>query len=92
MGSKISSMSIQTVSSSPHLLGLVRQGVGVTVLPQLVVANLLDEFAFLPLADMSARRTVHLMSRPNNLLMPAAREFLKLITKMKRDGSLLPKQ
>jgi len=80
------------VPNTASLLGLVRQGVGVTVLPQLVVANLLDEFAFLPLADMSARRTVHLMSRPNNLLMPAAREFLKLITEMKRDGSLLPKQ
>ncbi len=78
------------VPNTASLLGLVRQGVGITVLPQLVVANLLDEFAFLPLADVTARRTVHLMSRRNNLLMPAAREFLKLITDMQRDGSLLP--
>ncbi len=62
----------------------------ITVLPRLVVANLADEFAFLPLADATARRTVHLMSRPNNLLMPAARESLNLVTEMKRDGSLAP--
>ncbi len=78
------------VPNMASLLGLVRQGVGITVLPQLTVANLQEEFAFLPLADVTARRTVHLMSRPKNLLMPAAREFLKLITDMKRDGSLLP--
>ncbi len=77
------------VPNTASLLGLVREGVGVTVLPRLTVANVLDEFAFLPLADVTARRTVHMMSRPNNLLMPAAREFLKLITEMKRDGSLL---
>lgn len=78
------------VPNTASLLGLVRQGVGVTVLPELAVANLQDEFAFLPLADVTARRTVHMMSRSKNLLMPAAREFLKLITKMKRDGSLVP--
>ena len=78
------------VHNTASLLGLVRQGVGITVLPRLAVANLLDEFAFLPLTDVTARRTVHLMSRPRNLLLPAAREFLKLITEMKRDGSLVP--
>lgn len=76
------------VPNTASLLGLVRQGVGITVLPQLTVANMLDEFAFLPLSDVTARRTVHLMSGPDNLLMPAAREFVKLITAMKRDGSL----
>ncbi|WP_120502840.1 LysR family transcriptional regulator [Sulfitobacter mediterraneus] len=77
------------VPNTASLLGLVRQGVGITVLPRLAVANVLDEFAFLPLADVATRRTVHLMSQPNTLLMPAAREFLKLITEMKRDGSLI---
>ena len=78
------------VRNTASLLGLVRHGVGITVLPRLAVSGLLDEFAFLPLADVTARRTVHLMSRPSNLLMPAAREFLKLIAEMRRDGSLLP--
>lgn len=78
------------VPNTASLLGLVRQGIGITVLPQLAVINRLDEFAFLPLADVTTRRTVHMMSRPNNLLMPAAREFFKLVTEMKRDGSLVP--
>lgn len=77
------------VPNTASLLGLVRQGVGITVLPRLTVSGLLDDFAFLPLADVTARRTVHIMSRPVNLLMPAAREFLKLMTEMKRDGTLV---
>ena len=77
------------VPNTASLLGLVRQGVGITVLPRLAVANFLHEFAFLPLVDVPTRRTVHLMSRPNNLLMPATRQFLKLISEMKRDGSLI---
>ena len=76
------------VPSATSLLGLVRQGVGITVLPRLVTAGLDDEFAFLPLADVSARRTVHMMSKPTQHLLPAAREFLKLVTAMKRDGRL----
>ena len=77
------------VPNTTSLLGLVRQGVGITVLPQLSIAHSLDEFAFLPIVDLSAQRTVHLISRPNNFLMPTAREFVKLITEMKRNGSLL---
>lgn len=76
------------VLNTASLLGLVRQGVGITVLPRLAVAGQLDDFAFLPLTDVTARRTVHIMSRPTNLLMPAAREFLNLIASMKRDGTL----
>ncbi len=77
------------VPNTASLLGLVRQEVGITVLPRLAVAGLLDEFAFLPLVDVTARRVVHLMSRPENLLMPAARAFLKLLAEMKRDGWLV---
>lgn len=77
------------VPNTASLLGLVRQGLGITVLPRLAVAGSLDALAFLPLVDLGARRTVQLMSRPNALLMPAARAFLKLITDMKRDGSLV---
>jgi DNA-binding transcriptional LysR family regulator len=78
------------VPSTASLLGLVREGVGITVLPRLAVAGLLDDFAFLPLVDITARRTVHIMSRPMHVLMPAAREFLKMMTEMKRDGTLVP--
>lgn len=76
------------VPNTASLMGLVREGVGITVLPRLAVTGLQSDIAFLPLADGTARRTVHMVSQPMKLLMPAAREFLKLITLMMREGSL----
>ncbi len=77
------------VHNTASLLALVREGVGITVLPRLTVTGLQDDVVFLPLADVTARRTVHMMSQPMNVLMPAAREFLKLIVQMMREGALL---
>ena len=77
------------VLNTASLLALVREGAGITILPRLAVPTLQDDIAFLPFADVTARRSVHVVSRPPNLLMPAAREFLKLITAMMRGGSLL---
>lgn len=76
------------VPNTASLMGLVREGVGITVLPRLAVTGPLEDIAFLPLKDITARRTVHMVSQPINLLMPAAREFLKLIALMVREGSL----
>ena len=76
------------VHNTTSLLGLVREGVGITVLPQLAVTELQDDIVFLPLADITARRTVHIVSQPMNLLMPAAREFFQLIVAMSADGAL----
>lgn len=76
------------VPSTASLLALVRSGVGITVLPKLAIAGQADDIAFLPLRDVTARRTVHMMSRPLPKLMPAARVFAKLLIAMKRDGTL----
>jgi DNA-binding transcriptional LysR family regulator len=76
------------VRNTASLLALVREGVGITVLPRLTVTGLQDDVVFLPLADVTARRTVHMMSQPMNVMMPAAREFLKLITAMLQKGAL----
>ena len=77
-----------TVPSTASLLGLVRQGVGSTVLPRLAVTGVSDDIVFLPLADVTARRRVHIMSRPAHMLMPAARAFLTLIDDMSGAGTL----
>lgn len=74
------------VHNTTSLLGLVREGVGITVLPQLAVTELHSDLTFLPLVDVTARRTVHLVSQPQNMLMPAARNFLELVTEMTREG------
>lgn len=76
------------VPNTASLMGLVREGVGITVLPHLAVTGPQENIAFLPLRNATARRTVHLVSQPQNMLMPAAREFLKLITFMMREGVL----
>jgi DNA-binding transcriptional LysR family regulator len=76
------------VPNTASLLGLVREGVGITVLPRLAVKGIDDDIAFLPLADVTARRSVQMVSQPLAMLMPAAREFIKLIDAMIREGIL----
>lgn len=67
------------VHNTASLLGLVREGVGITVLPQMVVSDLHDDLAFLPLTDTTARRTVHMLAQPDKLLLPVARDLVHLI-------------
>jgi DNA-binding transcriptional LysR family regulator len=78
------------VPSITSLLGLVRAGVGISVLPRLAVSQEQDDIAFLPLRDVTARRTVHIASQPHAKLMPAAREFLALIADMQKHGTVFP--
>lgn len=74
--------------STASLLGLVRAGVGISVLPRLAVSESESDIAFLPLKDADARRTVHMMSQPRPRLMPAARAFLAMIGEMQASGAL----
>jgi len=77
------------VPNTTSLLSLVKEGVGITVLPQMALADLQGGLTFLPLADVSARRVVHMMMPRSHLLMPAAKAFLSKINAMKREGLLL---
>jgi DNA-binding transcriptional LysR family regulator len=77
------------VRNTTSLLSLVREGVGITVLPRMAVTELQDDLAFLPLADLTARRTVHMIAPRAHVLMPAARAFLTRVAAMKRDGTLI---
>ncbi|MEM9581107.1 MAG: LysR substrate-binding domain-containing protein, partial [Pseudomonadota bacterium] len=76
------------VPSVVSLLGLVREGVGISVLPRLAALHAPDEIAFLPLRDAAARRHVHIVSQPHARQMPAARAFAELMTGLVRDGAL----
>lgn len=67
------------VPNTASLLALIRQGEAVTVLPQLAMPETQSDVVFLPLTDAKARRKVHLLSRPTNMLMPVARAFVKLV-------------
>lgn len=75
------------VPNTTSLLALVREGEGITLLPQRAIPTFQDDFVFLPLKDVNARRAVHMISRPSNMLMPVAREFMKLIGVMTKESS-----
>lgn len=67
------------VPSIHALFGMIREGIGVSVLPRLTAARLPDELVFLPLGDVKAPRVVSILSQPKNHLMPAAIRFLEFI-------------
>ena len=73
------------VHNTASLLGLVREGVGITVLPERVVTDLQNDLAFLPLIDSTARRIVHMVSQPEALLLPVARDLKDLILQTVRE-------
>ncbi|MFY0614280.1 MAG: LysR family transcriptional regulator [Hyphomicrobiaceae bacterium] len=72
------------VHNTTSLLAMVRVGVGVTVLPRLVIHRSERELNFLPLADKSARRRIEILRRANNSLSPATQKFEKAIGRVAR--------
>jgi len=78
-----------TVPSTTSLLGLVRAGVGISVLPQLAVSSSQDDIVFLPVKNTEARRTIHIAAQPQMKLMPAARAFLSLVAEMNKSDELI---
>lgn len=67
------------VPSISALFGLIREGVGVSVLPRLAATRLPEELTFLSLNNVGAPRVVSILSQPKNHLMPAALKFLDFI-------------
>lgn len=70
------------VRSTTSLLALVRAGVGVTVLPRLVVQSAERELVFLPVADTDARRRIDILSRAHAGLSPAAQSFIDAVRRV----------
>jgi len=67
------------VRNTASLLGLIKAGVGISVLPRLVVLPEFTDLAFLPLADSDARREVWMITQPRQMLTPAARALAEAI-------------
>ena len=72
------------VHNTASLLALVRAGLGITILPKLVLSPADQDLVFLPLTGSNAQRQVHLMHRPRASLMPPVRAFLSCL----EDGQL----
>lgn len=63
------------VRNTTSLLAMVRAGVGITVLPRLVVGTEAGEVKFLPVADPLARRRIDILRRTHTRLSPVTLEF-----------------
>ncbi len=77
------------VPNTTSLLGLVREGVGITILPSMAVTDGQGDLAFMPLADVTTRHRVQMVTQRDTLLMPAAQAFVARIVAMKNDGTLV---
>ena len=67
------------VPNTMSLLGLVRAGLGITVLPELATRGASHDLVFLPLLDATARRQVHIASRPERQALPSVWAFRRLV-------------
>jgi len=63
------------VRNTTSLLAMVRAGVGITVLPRLVVSPKDSKLAFLPVADGNALRRIDILRAANVSQSPAAQRF-----------------
>jgi DNA-binding transcriptional LysR family regulator len=73
------------VRNTTSLLALVRAGVGVTVLPRLVIGGAESDLRFLPVADPSARRPIEILRRAHASPSPATRSFEKVVRRTARE-------
>ena len=73
------------VRNTTSLLALVRAGVGVTVLPRLVVDSAERELVFLPVTDPEARRRIDVLRRAHDSPSPAAKSFEDAIRRTARE-------
>ncbi|NNG03606.1 MAG: LysR family transcriptional regulator [Inquilinus sp.] len=76
---EILSRSTLMVRNTTSILALVASGVGVTVLPRLSVPVGADRVRFLPLHDEQLLRPLHIITRPNSALTPAAEAFIETL-------------
>ena len=74
------------VRNTASLLGLVKAGVGVTLLPRLVMLPEFTDLAFLPLADETVRREVWMIAQPRQMLTPASRALVREIRDARLDA------
>jgi DNA-binding transcriptional LysR family regulator len=72
--SRINSNTAIQVHNIVTLLGFIQQGMGVTLLPKLAVADH-PEFCFLPLADKSAVRQLYFLENRHHRISPAGVVF-----------------
>lgn len=67
------------VRNTTSLFALVRSGVGITVLPRLVVDKAGSDIRFRPIADPLARRRIDILHRAHTRLSPVTSKFQSIV-------------
>ena len=67
------------VRNTVSLYGLLRAGVGISLLPRLVVDERTADLTFVPLVNSDSVREVSMLTRPSEMLTPAARHMVEEI-------------
>lgn len=67
------------VRNTGSLFALLRAGAGITLLPRRALGPSEGDLAFLALKDTSARRTVHVMHRGKDAILPPAARFAEML-------------
>jgi DNA-binding transcriptional LysR family regulator len=73
------------ITSRAPLLACVRKNLGVTILPMLTRPSASDGLAFVPLVRPTLSRTVSIVARSSESLLPAGRRLVDLLARSLRD-------
>ncbi|WP_170551290.1 LysR family transcriptional regulator [Ruegeria atlantica] len=75
---KIHAKSRLSAHNLTSILGMVRAGIGVTILPEMAaISSGPSDLVFRPLADETLKRHIHLLRKAGSALSPAARKLEK---------------
>lgn len=76
------------ITSRAPLLACVRKNLGITILPMLTRLGPADGFSFVPLARPRLSRTVAIVTRSNESLLPASRRLAEMLAGSLRSFAL----
>lgn len=72
------------LSDDHAALSMVQRGLGITILPELILGGIADDVAVMELSP-AFRRTIGIVSRPNRLVSPAAKAFMDFVRDFARE-------
>ncbi len=82
----ILAQSLLNVPNTASIFGLIRAGLGITILPRLAVSEDQSDLRFLPISDCTARRELYVVARTRRQQSPAVRALLEAIDAERSHG------
>ncbi|HEY4313683.1 MAG TPA: LysR family transcriptional regulator [Pirellulales bacterium] len=85
LGQYVESNTVVTVSSRTSTMDLIRRAIGITVLPRLTKPPAATDMAFVQLTEPVVSRSIGIVTRHGQTLLPAARAMATLIERELRE-------